>query len=122
MSNSIVLFKKNILRTLCVNDFILKIFFKLSEQHDKVLQLYSEKWESYKEVYEERPLAQVARKLKLEAANLDMKGTDCIFCFLKFCRYVKHKSFSKVLDLIKHKVCHSSSKVNLFFKICLYLD
>lgn len=64
------------------SDFII---FKFSEQHEKVLQSYSEKWESYKEVYEERPLAQVARKLKLEAANLDMEGICCFIFVTSSC-------------------------------------
>jgi len=48
------------------------------EQHEKVLKSYSEKWERYKEVYEERPLAQVARKLKLEAASLDVDEKEIL--------------------------------------------
>lgn len=36
---------------------------------------YTEKWLKYEAEYEKRPLAQEARKLKLEAANLDSKGT-----------------------------------------------
>ena len=46
-----------------------------SEQHENVLKSYNEKWNKYREVYEERPLAQVTRKMKLEAATLDMEGS-----------------------------------------------
>jgi len=54
-----------------------------SEQHEKVLNSYNEKWNKYREVYEERPLAQVTRKMKLEAASLDIEGSFYSFDFNK---------------------------------------
>ena len=39
-----------------------------------MIDAYTEKWAGYEVEYEKRPLAQEARSLKLEAANLDSEG------------------------------------------------
>ncbi|XP_057290054.1 staphylocoagulase-like [Hydractinia symbiolongicarpus] len=49
---------------------------KEREEHERILEGYSEKWLRYEAEYEKHPKAKEIRKLKLDAANLDAQVKD----------------------------------------------